>query len=71
MNRFKGKNIVITGSSRGIGLAILELFAQEGADIAACSNKHSDTVLLKYKEIATKNNVQITPYFLTCRMRKP
>lgn len=63
MNRFKGKNIVITGSSRGIGLAILELFAQEGADIAACSNKQSDTVLLKYKEIATKNNVQITPYF--------
>lgn len=63
MNRFKGKNIVITGSSRGIGLAILELFAQEGADIAACSNKHSDTVLLKYKEIATINNVQITPYF--------
>ena len=63
MNRFKGKNIVITGSSRGIGLAILELFAQEGADIAACSNTQSDTVLLKYKEIATKNNVQITPYF--------
>lgn len=63
MNRFKNKNIVITGSSRGIGLAILELFAQEGANIAACSNKQSDTVLLKYKEIATKNNVQITPYF--------
>lgn len=63
MNRFKGKNIVITGSSRGIGLAILELFAQEGANIAACSNKQSDAVVLKYKEISTKNNVQITPYF--------
>lgn len=63
MNKFKGKNIVITGSSRGIGLAILELFAQEGANIAACSNKQSDALMLKYKEIATKNNVQITPHF--------
>lgn len=63
MNRFEGKNIVITGSSRGIGLAILKLFAQEGANIAACSNTRSDAVLLKYKDVATKNNVQITPYF--------
>lgn len=63
MNRFKGKNIVITGSSRGIGLAILELFAQEGANIAACSNKQNDAVVQKYKEIATKDNIQITPYF--------
>lgn len=63
MNRFKGKNIVITGSSRGIGLAILELFAQEGANIAACSNKQSDAVMQKYREIAAKNDIQITPYF--------
>ena len=34
MKRFEGKNVVITGSSRGIGLAILKLFAQEGANIA-------------------------------------
>ena len=63
MNRFEGKNIVITGSSRGIGLAILKLFAQEGANIAACSNTQNDAVILKYKDIATKNNVQITPFF--------
>ena len=52
MNRFEGKNVVITGSSRGIGLAILEQFAKEGANIAACSNKQSDAVIQKYKEIA-------------------
>lgn len=63
MNRFEGKNVVITGSSRGIGLAILEQFAKEGANIAACSNKQSDAVIKKYKEIANNNNVQITPYF--------
>lgn len=60
---FKGKNVVITGSSRGIGLAILELFAQEGANIAACSSRRSDDVINRYKEIAEKNNVQITPFF--------
>lgn len=63
MNRFEGKNVVITGSSRGIGLAILEQFAKEGANIAACSNKQSDAVIQKYKEIADKNNVEIVPYF--------
>lgn len=63
MNRFEGKNVVITGSSRGIGLAILEQFAKEGANIAACSNKQSDAVIQTYKEIADNNKVQITPYF--------
>ena len=63
MKRFEGKNVVITGSSRGIGLAILELFAQEGANIAACSNRQSETVINQYKEIAKKNSVQITPFF--------
>lgn len=63
MNRFEGKSVVITGSSRGIGLAILEQFAKEGANIAACSNKQSDAVIKKYKEIAEVNNVQIIPYF--------
>lgn len=63
MKRFEGKNVVITGSSRGIGLAILELFAREGANIAACSNRQSEAVINQYKIIAEKNNVQITPFF--------
>ena len=63
MKRFDGKNVVITGSSRGIGLAILDIFAQEGANIAACSNRRSNAVINQYKEIAEQNNVQITPFF--------
>lgn len=63
MNRFDGKNVVITGCSRGIGLAILEQFAKEGANIVACSHKQSEEVIQKYKEIAEIYNVQITPYF--------
>lgn len=33
----KGKKVILPGGSRGIGRASVELFAQEGADVAFCS----------------------------------
>lgn len=63
MRRFEGKNVVITGSSRGIGLAILEAFAKEGANIAACSNRRSDTVIENYNNISAQYGVEIYPFF--------
>lgn len=35
--QLKGKKVVVTGASRGIGRAIAGLFAEEGADIALCA----------------------------------
>ncbi len=37
--QLKGKAAVITGATRGIGRAIAELFADEGADVAICARK--------------------------------
>ena len=40
-NRLQGKVVAITGGDQGIGLAIAQKFASEGADISLCyrSNK--------------------------------
>ena len=35
-NRLDGKVVAITGGDQGIGRAIVERFAREGADIALC-----------------------------------
>ena len=40
MNRLSGKTAAITGGDQGIGRAIVERLAQEGADIAFCYRKN-------------------------------
>ncbi|MER3330041.1 MAG: SDR family NAD(P)-dependent oxidoreductase [Candidatus Kapaibacterium sp.] len=45
----KGKNVLITGSSRGIGWAIANLLAKEGANIIITGRSNNATSTLPYK----------------------
>ncbi|MFK3978682.1 SDR family NAD(P)-dependent oxidoreductase [Shewanella vesiculosa] len=51
-----GLNVVVTGGTAGIGAAIVECFAQEGANVAFCSRSQSnvENMLLKLQKYPVK-----------------
>lgn len=58
-----GKNIIVTGAMRGIGRTILELFAENGANIWACDRIQNDEFEQDIKVLAEKNNIWIEPVY--------
>jgi len=48
--RLSGKRIVITGGSKGLGKALAQRFAREGAKLALCA-RHSDPLKAVVKEL--------------------
>ena len=59
----QGKNALITGSARGIGAAMVEVFAREGANIWAFARKQDDAFEARLKQIADKCGVWIKPVY--------
>ncbi len=63
MKRLLGKTALVTGSNRGIGLAIVRLFAREGACVIACSRQPSEAFEAEMAQLARTENVGITPLY--------
>ncbi len=60
----EGKTAVVTGCNRGIGKAILENFASNGANVFAVARKESEEFSILTAELAEKYNVNITPIYM-------
>lgn len=58
-----GKNAIITGANRGIGRAITEKFAMEGADIWACARVYSEEFERDMKGLSESYGVSIEPVY--------
>jgi 3-oxoacyl-[acyl-carrier protein] reductase len=59
----KGKNVIITGTARGIGRAMVEAFASNGANIYAHARVESPEFVAEKSSIADKFGVEIWPVF--------
>lgn len=59
----KGKNAIITGTARGIGNKILEVFASNGANVWACARQQTQEFEDYTKSLSEKHGVTITPLY--------
>lgn len=55
-----GKNAIITGTARGMGNKMMEVFAENGANIWACARTKNEKLEAQAKELSEKYGVEIT-----------
>jgi len=59
----KEKTALITGSNRGIGRAIMEVFSKNGANVFAHARKHTVEFEILCRQLSQENNVEIMPVY--------
>ncbi len=64
MSHMKGKTLVITGATKGIGKAIAEKFAQEGVNIAFTYNSNEDVANALSQQWSSMYGIQAKAYAL-------
>ncbi len=58
-----GRNVIITGAKRGIGRVMLELFAENGANVWACGRLPDEEFENDIKKMSDDNGVWIEPVY--------
>lgn len=58
-----GKNIIVTGTKSGIGLATVETLAQKGANVWACMRQPDEIAEARFAEAAGRNQGWIRPVY--------
>lgn len=59
----EGKNAIVTGTARGIGHKIVEVFAANGANIWACARKQTPEMDAYSEELSEKYGVEVKPLY--------
>lgn len=65
--QLENKTALITGCNRGIGRAVLELFASNGANLIACARNESTDFKEYISQISKKYNITIDPLYFDLR----
>ncbi|MFC2134783.1 SDR family oxidoreductase [Bacteroidota bacterium] len=66
--QLKGKTVLVTASSKGIGRAAAELFIKEGCKVAVCSS-NKENLMKTVSEL--KNQYNIEPLWEVCNINNP
>lgn len=61
--RLQGKNAIVTGSNRGIGLATVKRFVQEGCNVWACARKQNEKFEKEIQVLSEQYHVWIKPVY--------
>ena len=59
----KGRNVIITGTAKGIGNVMLEAFAANGANVWACARTKTDEFEANAQALREKYHVEIWPVY--------